>query len=863
MAFPESRATLPASSLIHFLVTDTLDFPSSHARIHTLPNGLELIINEDHSSPVVSLQAWCRAGSVNEGAWLGAGMSHFLEHMLFKGTQRRGAGDIAREVQDAGGYINAYTSFDRTVYWIDCPSTGWESCLDVLCDTVGNATLPEEEFEKEREVIRREFAMGEDNPDQVLSRRMFATAFTHHPVRHPVIGYLDLFNQLSRADLAAYYRHQYSPDNLFLVISGDVEPAAVLEAVEHHLGGFHRRHRDRIPLPQEPSPMGRREWRGEFPTDLSRTMMAWRVPGLGHPDAPAIDVLAAIAGGGRSSRLYREVREKQGLAHSVYASSWTPVDGGLFIAGAETEPAKREATETAIAAVLGTIARDGVTDAELAKCVRQALSSQISTLSTMRGQASDLGSNWNLTRNLDYTRDYVRAVQALRPSDIVEAARRYLVDDHLTLVSLDPLGTGTVAPRRATSLRSDDIRKVALDNGLTLLVHQDKRLPLATVHSVFRGGLLGETAANNGITRLAARLLVKDTEHRSAEEVAESIESVGGSIGSSFGNNSFSVSTDFLRPDLDLGIGLVSDALICPSFLAETLAQEKRYQLAAIKAELDQPMRLGMRKLRQALYGNHPYGLSGSGTEESLSHLDRETAETFRRRFVTGRNGVVAVFGDVDPDRTIDRLAEAFGGLPSGERAFSVPLGGLPELKGEVIEEHHSKSQAILLAGFRTCPILHEDHDALELIDEACSDMASRLFMRIREDLGLAYSVGATRLAGLEPGAFVFYIATSPEKIDLAQAELLDEIAKLSRHGLEAHELDRAKSSLLGREKIHLQGVHELAGTASVDELLGLGWDNHRRSAEQISRVDLDRIRDVCGRYFEPSQSAVIRLIGR
>ena len=180
-----------------------LEFPETTAQVTTLGNGLEIIVKEDRSAPVVSLQAWCRAGSIHEGEWLGAGISHFLEHMLFKGTERRDANEIAQAVQREGGYINAYTSFDRTVYWIDTPSSGFENCLDVLCDVVGFAALPEDEFDNESDVIRREIAMGEDNPEQVLSKALFRTAYTTHPCRYPVIGFLDLFNQLRRDDLYA------------------------------------------------------------------------------------------------------------------------------------------------------------------------------------------------------------------------------------------------------------------------------------------------------------------------------------------------------------------------------------------------------------------------------------------------------------------------------------------------------------------------------------------------------------------------------------------------------------------------------------------------------------------------------------
>ncbi|MCB1087534.1 MAG: insulinase family protein, partial [Verrucomicrobiae bacterium] len=343
-----------------------IEFPRNTAGIWTLPNGLELIVREDHSSPVVSLQAWVRTGSIHEGEWLGAGLSHFLEHMLFKGTSRRDANEIAQTVQAAGGYVNAYTSFDRTVYWIDTPADGWETCLDVLCDVVSDSQLPEEEFAKEAEVIRREFAMGDDNPDQVLSKLLFRTAFAENLCRHPVIGHLDLFNQLSRDDLAGYYHRQYSPDNLFLVIVGDVDTDRVRDLVGQHLGPMTRRkRRHHEVIPSEPRQLGRREVHQEFPTELSRSEIAWHIPDVSHPDMPVLDLMASIAGGGRSSRLYRGVRERLGLAHSVSAYAYTPAHAGLFIVSADTEPEKRDEALAASLDSLRQLAADGPTVEEL------------------------------------------------------------------------------------------------------------------------------------------------------------------------------------------------------------------------------------------------------------------------------------------------------------------------------------------------------------------------------------------------------------------------------------------------------------------------------------------------------------------
>src|SRR5437763_11627683 len=180
-------------------------------RLTTLENGLILIIREDHSAPVVSAQAWCKAGSIDEGKWLGAGLSHVLEHMLFKGTTTRGAGRIDQEVQDAGGYMNAYTSFDRTVYHIDVPNTGAKVAIDILCDIMQHATLPADEMAKEKQVILREMDMNVDDPGRRASRRLFETAYTKSPYRFTVIGYPDIFNELKQEDVLAYYQEKYAP----------------------------------------------------------------------------------------------------------------------------------------------------------------------------------------------------------------------------------------------------------------------------------------------------------------------------------------------------------------------------------------------------------------------------------------------------------------------------------------------------------------------------------------------------------------------------------------------------------------------------------------------------------------------------
>ncbi|MGH7979737.1 MAG: M16 family metallopeptidase, partial [Limisphaerales bacterium] len=290
----------------------------------TLENGLTIIVREDHSAPVVSAQAWCMSGSIHEGRWLGAGLSHVLEHMLFKGTTTRPGSRIDQEVQEAGGYMNAYTSFDRTVYHIDVPNTGARTAIDILCDIMQNATLPPEELAKEMDVIRREMDMGQDDPGRRASRRLFEVAYTRSPYRFTIIGYPDIFNELKPEDIRAYYHEKYSPNNCFYVVAGDANSHEVVEQIKEAYAKTKARPLPPTVLPVEPKQTGVREIIEEAVVELGHFHFAWHIPEMRHPDVPVLDVLSVIMGGGRSSRLFQHVRERQGLAHQVEAWTYSP-----------------------------------------------------------------------------------------------------------------------------------------------------------------------------------------------------------------------------------------------------------------------------------------------------------------------------------------------------------------------------------------------------------------------------------------------------------------------------------------------------------------------------------------------------------
>src|SRR6266700_1128968 len=411
--------------------SSVITFPPSSAEKWILPNGLTIIVQEDHSAPVASVQAWCATGSIDEDAHLDAGLSHILEHMLFKGTKTRSTNQIAQKIQDVGGYINAYTSFDRTVFWIDVPKDGVTTALDVLADAVMNSTLPPEEYLKEQEVIRREFAMGLDDPDRMAGQLLFATAYQRQPYRLPVIGLLDVYNQLTQEQVMQYYKTCYVPNNLTFIIVGDVDAEKVRQQLAELFKPYPEKSLQPVFIPTEPPQLGRREVHQEFATELTHLSLAWHIPEVTSPDVPALDLLSTILGDGRSSRLYRRVREEAGLAFSISAFSYTPGDPGLFGIDATVAPRKRAAAEQLALRIVDEVKQSGVTADELAKAKKIMLSHHLGALTTMRGQASDVGSNWLLTRDLNFSRHYLDVVQKVTLDDIKRVAATYLTDSNL------------------------------------------------------------------------------------------------------------------------------------------------------------------------------------------------------------------------------------------------------------------------------------------------------------------------------------------------------------------------------------------------------------------------------------------------
>jgi len=831
-------------------------------KLTTLENGLVIIVRQDHSAPVVSAQAWCMAGSIHEGKWLGAGMSHVLEHMLFKGTTARPGSRIDQEIQEAGGYMNAYTSFDRTVYHIEVPNTGLTTAVDILCDIMQHATLPPDEMEKEKQVIVREMDMNVDDPGRRASRRLFETAYTRSPYRFTVIGYPDIFHELKPEDIRAYYEEKYAPNNVFYVIVGDVKERAVVEQIR---AAYAQTKAKAIPptvLPDEPRQTAPREIIEEAPIELAHSHIAWHIPELSHPDIPALDVLAVLLGHGRSSRLYQVVRESKALVHSVDAWTYSPGAPGLFGISATSDPDKFGEARKSVLAEIDRMKTDLVPLEELGKAVKQFVSGTLSTRKTMQGQAQDLGANWLVANDLNFSERYLAALKSVTSNAVQRVARTYLTPENRTVYALLPNDTAPKLISSAEVSYENSIQKFEFSNGLRLLVKEDHRLPFVEFRAVFKGGVLAETATSNGLTMLMGKLLLKGTKTRTAEGISREIESVGGSIDSYGGNNSFGLNAEVLSGDFSTGLGLVADVLLNPTFPVSAVDREREVQLAGIRAQKDHLLQSASKLMRRVLFGETAYGLDPLGTETSLQRLQVADLQSFHANLGVPNNCVLAIYGDIKTEEVRAAVDKEFSSWKANPQIPSPPPpaprpAGAPSRATET----RDKKQAVIVTGYPGTTLDDPERYPLELIQEVCSDLGSRLFLRVREKLGLAYYVGAQNFTGLVPGYFAFYVGTMPEKTAQVEQELLNEAEQLRSEGLTEQELKRAKAKIIGQKKIARQDLGGFAMTTALDELYGLGFAHSDTDDARYEAVTLEEIKSAARKFLEPTRQ-VVAIVG-
>lgn len=839
-----------------------MHFPDTTATLHILENGLHIILDADSSSPVISTQAWVETGSIHESNLQGAGVSHLLEHMVFKGTKSFSSDELSLSVQAAGGQWNAYTTFDRTVYYIDGPSASSDLFLQAVTEMVFFPRFPLEEFEKEKDVIRREIDMGLDDPDGTASRQMFSTVFSEEGRRHPVIGHLELFNKVSHEDMVSYHSGRYTTETVFLSIAGDFDKQEILKKLEELTKDLPRTFTKPVTVQQQTKQLGLRQRRGKYATPVSKLSLCWTTPGLHHPDSAPLDLLSTIIGGGRSSRLYQNLREKENLCLHIGSWSWsTAAETGVFSVSAEVEHKDRDKLQEAIFDELTGLATEMEASldsikAELSKAKRMCLSSQFRTLSSASGRATDQASNWHESRNLNFTKDYLTTIENVSCEDLLRVLKAHLLtQQNLSITSLDPEDSKEVSSVTSSAKRERKFIEHTLSNGMKLVLCKDAKIPTVSIQTIALGGVTLETPETAGVSTLHSTILTKGTKTRNGEDIANTLESLGASIGASAGNNSTILESACLTPDLAISMDIHGETISSPAFDPELTKHEKEVQLSAIEEEQQDPISLAFRKLKAELFSNHGYGLSKLGTDETLAALDHNSLRTYHNHCMGASNSITAIFGDIEIEKAIDLAEEKLSCIPTRD-----PLTTFHQTIAPASEHtlHLPKQQAVLTLGYQGPDIHSPDRFALDLLQDWFSDMAGPLFSKIREELGLAYYVSSTQFRGLSTGFFGFYLGTSPEQLDQAREALQSTISSICSSGMPEDILKSVKTSWLAKQALTNQSNAAMARMCSIDTLFGFTPDHYKSTAKAMQDVTTKDIITVAKRYLADQSPTVV-----
>ncbi|MCD6320244.1 MAG: insulinase family protein [Candidatus Desulfofervidaceae bacterium] len=835
-----------------------------------LPSGLEVVLQESDTAPVVAIQIWVKTGSAYESE-TEAGISHLIEHMVFKGTQHYKPGEIAKIIEGNGGSINAYTSFDYTVYHVVMPASKWQVGLNVLADMVQNALFDPQELASEKKVVLEEISKDEDSPFHILSNTLFSTAYKVYPYRRPIIGYTKTVRTFSREDVFRYYKKWYQPANMVAVIVGDIKKEEVKDALNQLFPVS-----DTVSVfnpPQEPPQKELRFVTLNKPFKETYLGLGFPIPGVGKEDTYALDVLSEILGGSESARLNVILKLKKSIVHSIGTHAFTPKGPGLFIIQSLLEVKNLKTALKEIFTQIEKIKNEGVLSEELAKAKLNLESEFIYDQETMEGWGRTLGFFQVVEGDARRCEDYLANIRAVTEEKVKEVARKYFNPKHLSLVVVAPEEAQVkLTAKEIQSLwpslletkpptRNPSVQKFVLDNGLTLLVKENHHLPTFAVTAVFMGGLRAETPKTNGVSNFVARMLTRGTSKHSAIEIATIIDSMAGQIDTFSGWNTFGLNGHFLTRFFPEAMQLVAEILREPAFAPEEMEKIRTLILAAIKQKEDRPSSLAFTQFYKTLYGNHPYGMDILGTEETIKKITSDDLKRFYHTYAKPNNMVLAVVGRVNANEILKTVKRLFGDWPKQEITFSQPP--LPTAPNVPVSTKKilPKEQVHFVLGSLGTTMYAKDKLALAVLDAILSGQGGRLFINLRDKKGLAYALTFVHREGIEPGMWAVYMATSPQKLNEAIEGVKEELRKIIKDGISKAELNRAKEYVLGNFVIGLQTNGQQAMSMALNELYGLGYNYDEVYQEKIKKVTTQDIIKAIRTYLA-QEGYVLSLVG-
>ena len=854
-----------------------LDSFLAGVRRTVLPNGLTVITRETPGSGVVAVNTWVKAGYFNEPDEV-AGMAHLFEHMFFKGSKQfPGAEQISEELSAAGGRSNAGTIYDTTNYWFYLPKENFRRALEIQADAIANPLFDAAELKKESEVVIEESNRKRDNPPAMAAELMYATAFTQHRMKRWRIGSNDVLRNIKRDNLLAFFETLYRPENMILVVAGDVTHAEALRAVNDTFGKLSKGKLDKKFGPAEPA---QTEFRyGQSAADLrqSYSVIGFHTVGADHKDVVVLDVLASILGQGRTSRLYRNAVAPD-AAGTATASHITFGDIGMFEVDASFDEKNRAEVDRRVLREIERIKTSGPTAFELQLAKNRLESGSVLGLESVLGQAQTLGELETRNGYRSLATDLQR-VQALTAKDVTDAARRYLTLQNMTLYHYRPKGApemtreaalqfvqqaiGSVPPTAeadvAVSLKPAAVRPAAgataprelkLSNGATLIVEERPGAPIISSGIYFRRGRSDENSSNAGITQLMSRTMRRGTATRTAEQIDREIEFLGTQIGTTNDRDYFGFSVTSVARNFRPAATLISDVVLHPSFPEQRIVEEKSQQKSSIKRAYDSSLQRPLDMMYETFYRNHPYGLPAEGYASSLDAIDAAALRSWWQSHVVADDAVIVIVGDIAADDAKTIAEEAFGALPKRMQSVTASLQPVaPAARAEVAEFRDRKQSAIALA-FPAVPMAHPDWIKLRMIQELSSGLSGTLFAELRGKRALAYTVSAAADPAAQTGVFFAYMASEAAKEEQAKRGLLEELRHLGGDAATEANVARTKSSLSGATRISQQTNSARAATLARYTILGLGLDFTQRYLAEAQKITVEELRATATKYF-------------
>ena len=794
-----------------------------------LPNGLTVLVERHRAAPVVAVVTHVKAGYFDEpDEWVG--IAHVLEHMYFKGTERRGPGDIARETQLVGGYVNAGTIYDKTIYYTVLPSSadGLVRALDIQADALMHSALDADELGRELEVIIQEANRKLDTPAAVAGEGLYELLFQAHRMRRWRIGTEQELRRLTAADVREYYTTRYAPERVTVAVVGDLDPELTLKLLTETFGAW-----SRPAIPVEGSP---REPEGRAPRvrvrngDVERPLanLGWRTVGTLHPDAAALDAAATILGVGRGSRLYRAVR-MPGLAASAHASHYTPTEVGVFEIALESEPANLEMAVDRSIGLVTALASESPAPEELER-VRALTATQWARRlegadgrAALFSEAEALGgfelADELYDRALSVTAQDVRRVVAEYLDPAVACAELYLPEGVSTGLAdewpLQPAPRQTEVPVLRIAADGTDGPGSCADTisayaggvshrsceGADVLVASRPGTGLVTL-LLYVPGLTGaETPETAGLSWLLVRSALRGAGGLTGEELAQAAELLGGGLGPGVGTETLgwgiTVRADAARRAAELVRGVALEA----ELLDEQVALERELQASDAGRVRDDMFGYPLQRVLNQAFPDDPYGLPKLGEPEVVAELTGGQVRDWAGELALRRAVVVAV-GDLEPDALLD-ACEPLASWP-GRMAWGDGEPAPDWTPGHGAEERDKRQTALAMA-FPAPPFSSPDRYPLSVLRALLSGLAGRLFDELRERRSLAYTVAAIPWMARRSGAVLGYIATAPDREEEAREAMLAELARVTAEPPTIEELERARNYAAGAVDVRRQ----------------------------------------------------------